>query len=521
MSSKSLSLLARDKLERKLELLRHQKINLKQAKQIFQSLGLQEEYLDLVLEGFKFDASELIDYVFDWAWGSHPGKKQDDPTMNTASKVLRDVFYACDADFSGTADKSELAEMLRRYLALAQQWGLPHILEEVNEETVQDFFAEANVDGDDSLSIDEFISHAMLTFQSAVRANRSERRRPSVKNAFSASKAMTGTLDDAVEVAIDDWYMNYWELTGQEQFSLLTQTLSNWSCDSSSGMAIDVTKLKSFFVQVRESYLDNAYHNFQHALSTLHLAFKLVQGSAVTEKLTKQARCALAIGALCHDIGHRGFNNAFEVVSQSDLALRYNDKSPLENHHCARAFEIAIRGPEESRIFHGWKPEKFSSVRKHMVGAILATDMAFHSDKVKKLSTLAELPDDEFFLTELLLHAADIGHTISPLENNLRWGAAVQAEFSAQVSAERSLGVPVSSFMEGMDDPVKAAKSQIGFFDFVITPMFAPLFSLCPDLEQAKKNLAENRAEQVRIAESGAKPAKDSSNISKKSGLSV
>lgn len=32
--------------------------------------------------------------------------------------------------------------------------------------------------------------------------------------------------------------------------------------------------------------------------------------------------------------------NLFQINARTELALRYNDISPLENHHCAVAFEI-------------------------------------------------------------------------------------------------------------------------------------------------------------------------------------
>lgn len=31
---------------------------------------------------------------------------------------------------------------------------------------------------------------------------------------------------------------------------------------------------------------------------------------------------------------------SLQINARTDLALRYNDISPLENHHCAVAFEI-------------------------------------------------------------------------------------------------------------------------------------------------------------------------------------
>eukprot|EP00730_Choanoeca_flexa_P005756 TRINITY_DN12015_c0_g1_i2.p2 TRINITY_DN12015_c0_g1~~TRINITY_DN12015_c0_g1_i2.p2 ORF type:complete len:144 (+),score=29.25 TRINITY_DN12015_c0_g1_i2:1127-1558(+) len=53
-------------------------------------------------------------------------------------------------------------------------------------------------------------------------------------------------------------------------------------------------------------------------------------------------RFAFLVAALCHDLEHNGLNNAFHSNSMSKLALRYNDKNVLENHHCATAFEILL-----------------------------------------------------------------------------------------------------------------------------------------------------------------------------------
>jgi high affinity cGMP-specific 3',5'-cyclic phosphodiesterase 9 len=35
-----------------------------------------------------------------------------------------------------------------------------------------------------------------------------------------------------------------------------------------------------------------------------------------------------------HDLDHPGVNNAFQMNALTNLALAYNDMSPLENHHC-------------------------------------------------------------------------------------------------------------------------------------------------------------------------------------------
>lgn len=44
------------------------------------------------------------------------------------------------------------------------------------------------------------------------------------------------------------------------------------------------------------------------------------------------------MAAAVHDYQHPGLNNPYLVNSRHELAIRYNDKSPLENHHASSAF---------------------------------------------------------------------------------------------------------------------------------------------------------------------------------------
>jgi len=44
---------------------------------------------------------------------------------------------------------------------------------------------------------------------------------------------------------------------------------------------------------------------------------------------------ALMIAACVHDVGHPGTSNTFQVSTESELALQYNDISVLENYHAA------------------------------------------------------------------------------------------------------------------------------------------------------------------------------------------
>ena len=49
---------------------------------------------------------------------------------------------------------------------------------------------------------------------------------------------------------------------------------------------------------------------------------------------------AMFLAAIIHDFDHKGVNNDFLVKSQDDLAVRYNDRAPMENHHVASAWAL-------------------------------------------------------------------------------------------------------------------------------------------------------------------------------------
>ena len=46
----------------------------------------------------------------------------------------------------------------------------------------------------------------------------------------------------------------------------------------------------------------------------------------------------MLVAPACHDVNHPGLNNIYLVNTSHTYALRYNDKSVLENHHASQCF---------------------------------------------------------------------------------------------------------------------------------------------------------------------------------------
>jgi hypothetical protein len=241
----------------------------------------------------------------------------------------------------------------------------------------------------------------------------------------------------------------------------------------------------------------------------VHYSFKLMQAANASHLLLKTDLLSLFVGGLCHDCDHRGRNSAFEVVTRSEIALRYNDISVLENHHCATAFEIAFHRKHEDgmdcNIFAALPTATFDHIRHRIVSAILSTDMKHHGKHVEHMQTF-ELehsvnPAQCQFLVELFLHTADIGNPVMPRDIARRWGEAISQEFVAQAEEEQQMGLPVTAFMDGLLDPVVAAKSQLGFISFVLFPLLDPMLRVFPGMADARTHLDINKEANSEIVE--------------------
>jgi hypothetical protein len=90
-----------------------------------------------------------------------------------------------------------------------------------------------------------------------------------------------------------------------------------------------------------------------------------------------------------HDFEHGGLTNDFLVYSLDALAVLYNDRSPLENHHLAAAFAL-LRRPEYNFMPSMPKAE-FEKYRKLVIELVLATDMKQHFSILSHFTTVHRL----------------------------------------------------------------------------------------------------------------------------------
>ena len=201
---------------------------------------------------------------------------------------------------------------------------------------------------------------------------------------------------------------------------------------------------------------------------------------------------------------------------------RYNDHAPLENHHASYTFSL-LRKPRCN--FVEQLPTR-RAFRKVVIGAILATDMAQHSEMIKEAkgrveasagahgsgsgssrSGLSSTPgqlttagsvdpareSDRQFLCNLLVHSSDLSSSVHPEFGVVdKWARMVCSEFTAEVQEQRRRGLPISTFMDNLKSEAQIGKLQVSFINYVVTPLWEGLAGILPNARPCLDRLRRN-----------------------------
>uniref|UniRef100_A0A8B9R1J9 Phosphodiesterase n=1 Tax=Anas platyrhynchos TaxID=8839 RepID=A0A8B9R1J9_ANAPL len=230
---------------------------------------------------------------------------------------------------------------------------------------------------------------------------------------------------------------------------------------------------------------NNPFHNFRHCFCVTQMMYSMISLCSLQEKFSQIDILILMTAAVCHDLDHPGYNNTYQINARTELAVRYNDISPLENHHCAVAFQI-ISQPEYN-IFSNVDQDQFKQIRQGIITLILATDMARHAeilDSFKEKMENFDYSNEEHMtcLKMILIKCCDISNEVRPMEVAEPWVDCLLEEYFMQSDREKSEGLPVAPFMDR--DKVTKPTAQIGFLKFVLIPMFETVTKLFPEVEE-------------------------------------
>ncbi|XP_077584315.1 high affinity cGMP-specific 3',5'-cyclic phosphodiesterase 9A isoform X2 [Stigmatopora nigra] len=238
--------------------------------------------------------------------------------------------------------------------------------------------------------------------------------------------------------------MSSLEVSEEVRQYLKTPTFDNWQWEDAEIMVllqvmytdldfittynIEPEVLQQFLFEVYRRYNNIPFHNFKHCFCVTQMMYGLIWLTDLRNRVETIDLLIMLTSAICHDLDHTGYNNAYQINARTELALRYNDISPLENHHCAVAFDILEK------------------------------------------------------LMMILIKVSDISNEARPMEVAEPWLDCLLEEFYNQSDVEKLEGLPVTPFMDR--DKITKPSSQTGFIRFVLLPLFVELANLFPCLEQ-------------------------------------
>jgi hypothetical protein len=264
--------------------------------------------------------------------------------------------------------------------------------------------------------------------------------------------------------AFNSWYFQPWDLEASKQ-----KAISAWMIMNNPGSCaftehnVDMKKIRGFIDIIGDGYLPNGYHNFTHAVDVTHAVFQYMNLMRAKLLFSMPEQFAILVAAIAHDVGHPGFNNGFLTETQDEIAIRYNDRSPLENMHCCKLFETTAQ--EGADIFAKIPKEQYREVRKLVIEVILHTDIVQHPAMVKELELLYEMnarvfeakevdnfteqevellssAENKKLIGKLLLHASDISNPTMPWDIAQTWATHVLGEYFLQGDREKKTWHP-------------------------------------------------------------------------------
>ncbi|KAF0719697.1 Aste57867_863 [Aphanomyces stellatus] len=349
----------------------------------------------------------------------------------------------------------------------------------------------------------DFAVPGAVPTQEGSPTSRHSHRRGALDTIFGVDMEAIGQIKKEL-AKISTWNFNVLELSKWHLDEVLL--IVGCACFDAHNMcnnfSIPPATLRAFFVGIQSKYLGNPYHNAEHAADVMQSMHHFLTLGGLGTQIPMRGRFAALIAAACHDVGHTGYSNNFHINTNDHLAIRYAYRSPLENMHCAVAFEMLHT--KECDILATLSDVEKIEVRNLIIDMVLATDNKNHSIYLGKLDRVLQSvgedatadfsnPDDQKLLLQVALHAADVSNPVKPWPIYAIWTDRIMAEFYAQGDQERELKLPISFGCDRLN-PIPEAKMQAGFIMGIVKPVFktlseVPKVSLKHCLDQLDRNL--------------------------------
>ncbi|XP_060681328.1 dual 3',5'-cyclic-AMP and -GMP phosphodiesterase 11A [Hemiscyllium ocellatum] len=262
---------------------------------------------------------------------------------------------------------------------------------------------------------------------------------------------------------------------------------------------VDYEVLCRWLLTVRKNYRAVPYHNWRHAFNVAQCMFVMITTADFQEILSDIEILALMVGCLCHDLDHRGTNNAFQEKSGSALAQLYGTSATMEHHHFNHA--VMILQSEGHNIFANLSSKDYSNLMQLLKQAILSTDLMLYFEQRTKFFEYVMSGEQNWclekhreMLRSMLMTACDLGAVTKPWQISRQVAELVTSEFFEQGDRERvELKLtPAAIFDRNRKDELPGL--QLEWIDGICKPLFEALAKLNGKVQPLVNGINSNRA---------------------------
>jgi cGMP-specific 3',5'-cyclic phosphodiesterase len=213
----------------------------------------------------------------------------------------------------------------------------------------------------------------------------------------------------------------------------------------------------------------------------------------------------LLVACLCHDLDHRGTNNAFQTKTESPLAILYST-STMEHHHFDQC--VMILNTDSNNIFQALSTDDYRRVMKLVETAILSTDLAMYFKKRNKFLELIDngefdwqSDDKKELLSGMMMTACDVSAIAKPWDVQHRVAKLVADEFFDQGDMEKMQLKEQPIAMMDRERKDELPQMQVGFIDVICLPLYRVLSETFPWVKPLYQGTLENRKNWQDLAE--------------------
>ncbi|XP_052752877.1 cGMP-specific 3',5'-cyclic phosphodiesterase [Galleria mellonella] len=260
-----------------------------------------------------------------------------------------------------------------------------------------------------------------------------------------------------------------------------------------------------WILSVKKNYRPVKYHNWRHALNVAQTMFAMLKTGKMERFMSDLEILGLLVACLCHDLDHRGTNNAFQTKTESPLAILYST-STMEHHHFDQC--VMILNSESNNIFQALSPDDYRDVMRVVETAILSTDLAMYFKKKSKFLELVDngefdwqSPEKKELLCGMMMTACDVSAIAKPWEVQHKVAKLVADEFFDQGDLEKLQLNQQPIAMMDREKKDELPQMQVGFIDMICLPLYKVLSDTFPWIQPLYTGTMENRQRWQDLAE--------------------